>query len=85
MAAMSTDLSESPFDKALLAKSCKGVVMILDEGAKPLERVWCLYEVLRVHQLGFKLELASANGVLTEITDEAKAAAASPAVHFHSI
>ena len=42
---LGASLAESPFEKALAAESCKGVVMILDEAATPFTRIWCLYEV----------------------------------------
>merc|ERR1740117_1062818 len=65
------DLSGSPFELAL-AKA-KAIVMVLDDGAVALTRIWCLYEVLRAHVLEREFHIATHNGVLTAITDESAA------------
>ena len=63
---------ESSFFKALRGPSCKGTVMVLDEAALPLQRAWCLFEVLQTNLrsaedtgfLGFRL--CTSTGVLNE-------------------
>jgi len=65
------DLSGCPFELAL-AKA-KAVVMVLDDGAVALTRIWCLYEVLRAHVLEREFHIVTHNGVLTAITDESAA------------
>ncbi|CAE7890954.1 ANK2 [Symbiodinium microadriaticum] len=63
-------LQESPFERALAAPSCTHVVMIMDPLATPLQRIWCLYEVLRAHALKKEFHIATENGVLTLGSDE---------------
>ncbi|CAJ1440574.1 unnamed protein product, partial [Effrenium voratum] len=57
-------LQESPFERALAAHSCKAVVMVLDEKAMPLTRIWCIYEVLRTSVLELPFFCAAKDGVL---------------------
>ncbi|CAE8616445.1 unnamed protein product [Polarella glacialis] len=52
--------NESPFNAALVAAS--GVVMVVDEDVHPFKRLWCLYEVERVHDLGLAFELIDEGG-----------------------
>jgi len=40
------DMTETPFYKALMADSCKGVCMVLDDLIRPLSRAWCIFEVV---------------------------------------
>ncbi|CAE7396347.1 ANKRD50 [Symbiodinium necroappetens] len=67
---LGSTLQESPFERALAAPSCTHVVMIMDPDATPLQRIWCLYEVLRAHALKKKFHIATDNGVLTFGSDE---------------
>ncbi|CAE7034725.1 Fras1 [Symbiodinium sp. CCMP2592] len=68
----SGDWQESSFFKALRGPSCRGTVMIIDEAALPLQRAWCLFEVLQTNLrstedssfLGFRL--CTSTGVLNE-------------------
>ena len=67
---LGSTLQESPFERALAAPSCTHVLMIMDPDATPLQRIWCLYEVLRAHALKKKFHIATDNGVLTFGSDE---------------
>jgi len=67
---LGSTLHESPFERALAAPSCTHVVMIMDPDATPLQRIWCLYEVLRAHALKKEFHIATDNGVLTFGSDE---------------
>ncbi|CAK8993365.1 unnamed protein product [Durusdinium trenchii] len=49
----------SSFYLALTSSSCRGTVMVIDELALPLQRAWCLFEVLQT-QLRATTETASA-------------------------
>jgi len=63
---LGTSLEASPFNLALTATSCEGVVMVLDAQLTPFTRIWCLYEVLRLHVLQKPLDLVTENGCLTK-------------------
>jgi len=67
---LGTSLEASPFNLALKAPSCEGVVMVLDTQLTPFKRIWCLYEVLRLHVLQKPLDLATENGCLTKCRAE---------------
>ncbi|CAE7357968.1 ANK1, partial [Symbiodinium sp. CCMP2592] len=67
---LGSTLQESPFERALAAPSCTHVVMIMEPFATPLQRIWCLYEVLRAHALKKDFHIATENGVLTVGRDE---------------
>eukprot|EP00930_Biecheleria_cincta_P042456 TRINITY_DN29215_c0_g1_i1.p1 TRINITY_DN29215_c0_g1~~TRINITY_DN29215_c0_g1_i1.p1 ORF type:complete len:639 (+),score=106.46 TRINITY_DN29215_c0_g1_i1:119-2035(+) len=54
---------DSPFNDVLAQATC-GVVMILDEDAKPFARIWCLYEIHRTCELGKHLVLIDEDGDL---------------------
>eukprot|EP00930_Biecheleria_cincta_P084173 TRINITY_DN73661_c0_g1_i1.p1 TRINITY_DN73661_c0_g1~~TRINITY_DN73661_c0_g1_i1.p1 ORF type:complete len:724 (-),score=137.75 TRINITY_DN73661_c0_g1_i1:67-2238(-) len=58
-------LEESPFERALGASSCDTVLMVVDKSVSPLQRIWCLYEVLRAHALEKTFHVATEHGVLT--------------------
>jgi hypothetical protein len=45
------DWRESSFFKALRSDHCRGTCMVLDSGASPLRRSWCLFEVLQTFVL----------------------------------
>ncbi|CAJ1385461.1 unnamed protein product [Effrenium voratum] len=61
---------ESSFYLAMRSHACKGTVMVFDEDALPLNRSWCLFELLQTHHFkqtrdSFEgLLLCSANGVM---------------------
>eukprot|EP00927_Polykrikos_kofoidii_P029327 TRINITY_DN25372_c0_g1_i1.p1 TRINITY_DN25372_c0_g1~~TRINITY_DN25372_c0_g1_i1.p1 ORF type:complete len:1785 (-),score=227.56 TRINITY_DN25372_c0_g1_i1:66-4634(-) len=59
-------LSESPFYLALSSKGCRGTVMMLNQQASALDRVWCIYEVYLTHKLGKDFVLNSLEGPLDE-------------------
>ncbi|CAK0874936.1 unnamed protein product [Prorocentrum cordatum] len=40
-------IESTPFYNALWSTSCNGTVMVIQETAEPLKRVWCLFEVLQ--------------------------------------
>merc|ERR1740138_791374 len=46
---------EGPFNAALT--QARGAVMVLDEHVNPFRRIWCLYEVKRLTDLGKEFEL----------------------------
>jgi len=71
---LGTSLATSPFEKALSSNDCKGIVMVLDSEATPLTRIWCIYEVLRVHMLEHPFDMATENGVLTRAGVEPRGA-----------
>mmetsp|Transcript_33003 Transcript_33003/g.108345 ORF Transcript_33003/g.108345 Transcript_33003/m.108345 type:complete len:1174 (+) Transcript_33003:48-3569(+) len=65
------DCDESSFYIALRDAGCKGTAMVLDERAEPLQRSWCLFELLQTFRLikergeDFNgLSLCTASGVL---------------------
>jgi len=64
-------LAESPFNLALSADTCKGVVMVLDEALETLARIWCLFEVFRTFQLEHRFDLTTEAGCLTRASIEA--------------
>jgi len=41
----------SSFYKALCSGFCEGTCMVLDENAKPLSRLWCIFEVLQTYRI----------------------------------
>ncbi|CAE7287923.1 ANK1 [Symbiodinium sp. CCMP2592] len=61
---LGNSLEESPFEVALASKTCKAVVMVMDELAMPLTRIWCIYEVLRTGVLRHPFYVATQHGVL---------------------
>jgi len=65
------DCDESSFYIALRDAGCKGTAMVLDEKAEPLQRSWCLFELLQTFRLSQErgedfngLSLCTASGVL---------------------
>jgi len=48
---MPGDIYCSSFYLALRSPTCRGTVMVLDQEAKPLTRVWCLFELLQTFDL----------------------------------
>lgn len=61
---LGNSLEESPFEVALASSTCKAVVMVMDESAMPLTRIWCIYEVLRTGVLRHPFYVATQHGVL---------------------
>jgi len=66
------DWKDSSFFLALRSCSCRGTLMIIDEEALPLQRAWCLFEVLQT-LLRFQedgsftgFSLGTSSGVLNE-------------------
>ena len=59
---------QGPFNAAL-AKARHGAVMVLDEGAMPFERIWCLYEVRRAEDFQQPLRLATDTGPLEQASE----------------
>uniref|UniRef100_A0A7S2IV78 Uncharacterized protein n=1 Tax=Zooxanthella nutricula TaxID=1333877 RepID=A0A7S2IV78_9DINO len=41
---MGIDIKDSSFYFALQHKTCRGTVMVINDNALPLERIWCLFE-----------------------------------------
>jgi len=60
---------QGPFNIAL-AKSKHGVLMILDEDAHPMRRIWCLYEVYRAKEFKKEFRLIVDDGDLTSASLE---------------
>jgi len=79
-AEVADSLHDSSFFLALRSESCRGTVMVVDEMALPLTRVWCLFEVAttcqRTNEGGtFEgLHLSTPSGVLNQGTAEMKTA-----------
>eukprot|EP00435_Cladocopium_sp_Y103_P038670 s979_g10.t1 len=61
---LGSSLEMSPFERALASRTCKAVVMVMDEQAMPLTRIWCIYEVLRTSVLALPFYVATKDGVL---------------------
>lgn len=61
---LGSSLEMSPFERALASRTCKAVVMVMDEQAMPLTRIWCIYEVLRTSVLSLPFYVATKDGVL---------------------
>lgn len=62
---LNVGLEASPFELALRSRSCKGTVMVVDEEATPLSRIWCLYEVFRTCELGRPFHFINKHSVLS--------------------
>ena len=68
------DPMDSSFGLALLSPSCRGTAMVLDAGAEPLQRSWCLFEVFQTFRLAKQhadhqgLLLCTPTGVLQQGT-----------------
>jgi len=60
------DLEKSPFFKALQSvKAASGrVLMVLDEDATPLTRIWCVYEIWVTATLGLRFEMGTPEGLM---------------------
>uniref|UniRef100_A0A7S1AFP9 Uncharacterized protein n=1 Tax=Noctiluca scintillans TaxID=2966 RepID=A0A7S1AFP9_NOCSC len=60
------DLKNTPFYKALdsVKKASGRVLMVLDEDATPLSRIWCVYEIFVTAQLGLRFEMATSQGLM---------------------
>lgn len=58
-------LEERPFDMAL-ANAKHGAIMVLDDSAKSMRRIWCLYELYRAKELGKPFELVVDKGRLAK-------------------
>ncbi|CAE8707718.1 unnamed protein product, partial [Polarella glacialis] len=58
---------DGPFNAAL--EDARGVVMVVDERVEPFTRIWCLYEVQRVHALGKTFELIDKGGSIAANLD----------------
>ena len=67
---------QGPFNAAL-AHASGGAVMVLDEAANPFRRIWCLFELSRLKDLGRPLELISSMGSLSQAETFGRHAAAS--------
>lgn len=59
------DLMQGPFNAAL-AQAEQGAVLILDEEINPFKRIWCLFELSRLHELGKPLELICDLGSMSD-------------------
>ncbi|CAE8582869.1 unnamed protein product, partial [Polarella glacialis] len=64
---------DGPFNAALDA--ARGVVMVVDKRVEPFKRIWCLYEVHRVHELGKIFELIDEGGSIATNLDTMKSVA----------
>ena len=60
---------EGPFNAAL-AKARHGAVMVLDDRAMPLVRIWCLFEVRRAADFGQTLRLVVDEGDVEQASTE---------------
>jgi len=65
-----TSPQDGPFNAAL-AHARGGAVMILDQQALPLKRLWCIFEVHRITELGQAFELITEEGDLSTIVGNA--------------
>jgi len=59
-----------PFNAAL-SQAKGGAVMVLDQNAEPFKRIWCLFEVHRLHELGRPFELITEWGSLSSVAQTA--------------
>lgn len=54
---------QGPFNAALRWAGA-GAILVVDKEAEPFKRIWCLFEVQRVHELGQPLQLVTDEGML---------------------
>eukprot|EP00930_Biecheleria_cincta_P098083 TRINITY_DN89773_c0_g1_i1.p1 TRINITY_DN89773_c0_g1~~TRINITY_DN89773_c0_g1_i1.p1 ORF type:complete len:386 (+),score=70.38 TRINITY_DN89773_c0_g1_i1:99-1256(+) len=59
---------EGPFNAAL-SKASAGAIMILDETVRPFQRIWCLYEVLRISSSKKQFHLLCHLGPVNKLLD----------------
>ncbi|CAE7029591.1 ANKRD50 [Symbiodinium sp. CCMP2592] len=59
-----------PFNAAL-SQAKGGAVMVLDQNAEPFKRIWCLFEVHRLHKLDCPFELITEWGSLSSVAQTA--------------
>eukprot|EP00401_Gymnodinium_catenatum_P039979 CAMPEP_0117564738 /NCGR_PEP_ID=MMETSP0784-20121206/56196_1 /TAXON_ID=39447 /ORGANISM="" /LENGTH=428 /DNA_ID=CAMNT_0005362487 /DNA_START=50 /DNA_END=1333 /DNA_ORIENTATION=+ len=52
-----------PFNAAL-AKASRGAIMVVDDDAETLRRIWCLYELSRIDHFGQPFKLVCEHGIL---------------------
>jgi len=56
-----SSLEHAPFNVAL-AKAKHGAVMVLDATAKPMQRIWCIYEISRAEEFNKSFQLITDEG-----------------------
>jgi len=64
-----SSLEHAPFNVAL-AKAKYGAVMVLDDQAKPMKRIWCIYEISRAHEFNQPFQLITNEGDITNASVE---------------
>jgi len=58
------EMEDSPFNQALSSPTCQQLLFVMDLTDMPLERLWCLYELVRAQELEKDIEFATPEGVI---------------------
>lgn len=63
-AALGTSIVQSAFARVLTGGIVRGMVMVLDADVVPLQRVWCLFELLIATQQNMRVTFATPMGIM---------------------
>jgi len=61
---LGSDIDESAFKKALESRTCSAMALMFGEDGAPLQRCWCLYEILLCEYLQLPLDICTPKGVV---------------------
>jgi len=61
---LGSDIDESAFRKALESKTCTAMALMFGTDGAPLQRCWCLYEILQADQRKLQLDICTPTGVV---------------------
>ena len=60
------DLDSSPFNVALSSTSCERLLFVMDLVELPLQRLWCLYELVRAKERNMPIDFATPDAVINK-------------------